>query len=66
MSTANIENCNLNSVPTKCCWEHDEHDDTWLTSCRQVWHFIEGGPKENGVKFCHHCGKHVAIETPDD
>ena len=44
-----------------CIWKLDDSydGDTWESSCGEVWSFIEGGPQENGVKFCHNCGKPV-------
>lgn len=48
--------------PTKrepCTWTQvdDEHTpDTWQGSCGAVWSFIEGGPADNGQRFCPKCG----------
>lgn len=44
-------------VPT-CEW-HEDEDGVWETSCGQSWVFAEGGPEDNGMKFCHQCGKHL-------
>jgi hypothetical protein len=42
-----------------CTWARPESDfpDTWESSCGVMWTFDEGGPKENGMRFCHKCGK---------
>lgn len=41
-----------------CVWNEDD-DGTWESTCGQSWQFIEGGPGENGVRYCHACGKAV-------
>lgn len=43
-----------------CEWKYDAIDDMWETSCGQAWTFIDGGPKDNHVTFCHNCGAKVA------
>lgn len=53
--------------PTACIWEPTEdHFETnnWASSCGELWSFIEGGPEENRVKYCHHCGHPVLIKVP--
>ncbi len=46
-----------------CEWTpQPEHEpELWESDCGQAWCFIEGGPKENNVRFCHGCGKPVAL-----
>ena len=44
----------------ECVWTEDT-DGLWETSCGRSWTFIEGGPEENGVRYCHGCGKPVRI-----
>jgi hypothetical protein len=42
-----------------CTWTQvdDEHTpDTWQGSCGAVWSFIDGGPADNGQRFCPKCG----------
>nr|DAF23471.1 MAG TPA: zinc finger domain protein [Caudoviricetes sp.] len=44
-----------------CQWSYDEMDFKWDSSCGESWQFIDGGPSENGVKFCQGCGKPVLL-----
>jgi len=45
--------------PETCEWT--QSDEWWSTACGASWVFIDCGPAENGVKFCHACGKPVEI-----
>ncbi|RYM48748.1 hypothetical protein [Serratia proteamaculans] len=53
----------LNSpeIPDGCKWTYDEHDYKWDSACGEAWMFSDGGPIENGVKFCQSCGKPVLL-----
>ncbi|CAI0730660.1 Uncharacterised protein [Serratia plymuthica] len=53
----------LNSpeTPDGCQWTFDEHDSKWDSGCGEAWMFCDGGPTENGVKFCQNCGKPVLL-----
>jgi hypothetical protein len=43
-----------------CTWTLDDDElGTWASSCGELWNFIEGGPDENRVSYCHHCGGKV-------
>ena len=33
----------------------------WETACGEAWQFTCDGPEENNFRFCHGCGKPVAI-----
>lgn len=57
------QGCKLNSpeIPDGCHWTFDEHDSTWDSGCGEAWMFSDGGPTENGVKFCQSCGKPVLL-----
>lgn len=47
-----------------CVWTlDDEESGTWSSSCGELWSFIDGGPKENRVTYCHHCGKPVELTS---
>jgi hypothetical protein len=51
-------------VTAVCEWTQDpdfEMGDTYHSSCGELWSFIDGGPKENRVSYCHHCGKPVKL-----
>lgn len=47
----------------ECQWTHDfcEESGLWDSACGEAWGFIDGGPQENGVKFCHGCGGRIVI-----
>jgi|GEM_PF-4637599 len=48
----------------QCEWTPDARKPaTWSSSCGASRTFIEGGPKENRVNYCHHCGGKVTIST---
>ena len=56
------------SEPAGCTWtqQDDEHmPGTWASSCGELWSFIDGGPKENRVSYCHHCGGKVNLAAPE-
>ncbi|HEI9849576.1 TPA: hypothetical protein SLN67_002611 [Serratia marcescens] len=57
------QGCKLNSpeIPDGCQWTFDEHDSKWDSGCGEAWMFCDGGPTENGVKFCQNCGKPVLL-----
>ena len=44
-----------------CIWMQDS-DGPWCTSCGKVWEFITGGPTDNEMHFCHHCGGSLLSE----
>ena len=48
--------------PPTCTWLPEDDDSmpgTYASSCGELWSFIEGGWKENNVRFCHGCGGKV-------
>ncbi|OJH82256.1 hypothetical protein [Serratia marcescens] len=49
------------TLASGCQWTYDEMDFKWDSSCGESWQFIDGGPSENGVKFCQGCGKPVLL-----
>jgi predicted RNA-binding Zn-ribbon protein involved in translation (DUF1610 family) len=42
-----------------CRWTWD--NEKWDTACGEAFTFIDGGPVENGMKFCPYCGKQLAV-----
>lgn len=44
-----------------CQWTYDEYDYKWDSACGEAWQFTDGGPEDNGVKFCQGCGKPVLL-----
>lgn len=46
----------------KCVWTLDDWDNgIWTSTCGEAWSFVDGGPVENRVSFCHHCGTSVEV-----
>ncbi|MNO99809.1 hypothetical protein D3C76_915900 [compost metagenome] len=53
--------------PAKCTWTYSEHEYSWDTQCGQKWSFTDGGtPTENGMNFCHSCGKGLTFVEPEE
>ena len=46
-----------------CQWVDDAIEPYWATECGEAFTFIEGGPIENGMRFCCYCGG--KITTPN-
>jgi hypothetical protein len=41
----------------ECEWKCDDVENgIWESSCGESWSFIDGGPVENRMLFCHGCG----------
>jgi hypothetical protein len=55
-------------APQGCVWTFDNDMDSpkWDTGCGEAYCFIDGGPTENGVKYCPFCGSEVQIPAPPD
>lgn len=49
-----------------CTWQHVDDRGIWDTGCGTSWAFTDEGPKENGMKFCHACGKTLMVEDSGD
>jgi hypothetical protein len=44
----------------KCVWTRDtDYGDTYDGACGVKWTFEDGGPKDNGAKFCPRCGGRI-------
>lgn len=40
-----------------CEWRLDDADNgIWESACGETWSFVDGGPIENRMLFCHRCG----------
>jgi hypothetical protein len=47
-------------APLTCEWRLTDSDNgVWSTACDNEFAIIEGGPKDNGFKFCCMCGKPI-------
>lgn len=49
----------------KCVWAEDM-DGNWDTSCHHTFVFTQGGPDDNGMKFCCFCGLRLNEERYKD
>lgn len=48
-----------------CEWSREEDSGIWNSGCGETWSFHEDGPEENGMHFCHACGKHLVVEVAE-
>lgn len=49
------------SKPPTCTWS--EGGFSWHTGCGKEWQLTDGGlPAENGMRFCHSCGKTLVVD----
>jgi chromosome segregation ATPase len=45
-----------------CAWWQDDDGDMWESSCGVAYAFLnDDGPDGNGHKFCHKCGRQIAL-----
>lgn len=57
-----------------CNWRQPSYDHVeanyWDTDCGESWAITEGKPSENGMRFCHGCGKpikeHPFVDSEDE
>lgn len=42
-----------------CHWIEDDGEGIWYTDCGYNFEFFNGGPKDNGMKYCCYCGMPV-------
>lgn len=55
----------IRNVQPQCTWTFSNYDDHWSGTCGVEWIFPDGGPEENGVKFCPKCGNNVAVSATE-
>ena len=51
--------------PSTCTWRQDndpDMPDTYQATCGAMWTFTDGGPTDNGMRFCPECGKPLTEE----
>lgn len=48
-----------------CEWSQDEDSGIWNSACGSTWSFHDDGPAENGMNFCHCCGKNLLVEAAE-
>ncbi len=49
----------------ECEWHREDDSGIWSSGCGEKWSFHEDGPEENGMHFCHSCGKHLVVEVAE-
>ena len=51
----------------ECEWKCDDIDNgIWESACGESWSFIDGGPVENRMLFCHRCGGKLRTAPTSD
>ncbi|AWD90823.1 hypothetical protein HOT12_gp32 [Burkholderia phage vB_BmuP_KL4] len=51
----------------ECEWKCDDVDNgIWESACGESWSFIDGGPVENRMLFCHRCGGKLKTAPTSD
>ena len=50
---------------SECEWMHNS-DGVWTSDCGATWEFIDGGPTENNMNYCHKCGRVLRIDWSQD
>ncbi|WP_223531284.1 hypothetical protein [Pseudomonas sp. GL-R-19] len=48
-----------------CEWGREDDSGIWNSGCGVTWSFHDDGPEENGMHFCHSCGKALIVEAAD-
>ena len=43
-----------------CTWQYGAF--SWHTACGQEWMLNDGTPEQNGMRFCHSCGKTLVVD----
>ena len=51
--------------PIPCVWS-EEYEGPWESACGHAFNIIEGGPAENGMKFCCFCGAPINAISYDE
>ena len=52
-----------------CMWSEDGCSSPWASACGHYFEFNEGGPTDNGFKFCPFCGRtceEIPYENDDE
>lgn len=53
-------------VDAVCQWEQDDEGGYWQTQCGEAFEIIEGTPEQNGMKYCHYCGKTLSARSENE
>lgn len=55
----NVQLGQQQAEPPTCAWSPEDDDfmpGTYRSACGELWSYVDGGWKDNRVKFCHGCG----------
>ncbi len=58
---ATLDNTEDAGQRTPSCEWYDD-GEKWETECGEAFCFHDGGPVENGMKFCPYCGKPLGVK----
>ena len=48
--------------PEPCEWKQERgSSEVWETSCGEAFYFVDGGPEDNGMKYCPYCGHPLEV-----
>ena len=50
----------------ECEWHREADSGIWNSGCGETWSFHEDGPEENGMNFCHSCGKSLVVASDEE
>ena len=50
------------AVPMTCTWAEDDETGNYATTCGHVFALNDGGPADNGMKFCCYCGGGITAQ----
>ena len=50
----------------ECEWHREADSGIWNSGCGETWSFHEDGPEENGMNFCHSCGKSLVVASHEE
>ena len=56
---------NMSKKPKNCIWNEDNYE-YFSSGCGEAFRFDDGGPIDNGFKFCPYCGSPLKEKPIDD
>jgi len=61
ISTVIKKICSLIKSMNKCEWRYDKEDGYYETECESNFSFVDGGPCDNDITYCHNCGNKIKV-----
>lgn len=46
-----------------CVWSYDSDGTFYETACGHAYQFTDGGPTENGQRYCGYCGRLLKLAS---